>query len=131
MEIVADFPGGAQVDAHVRNFTVKTDQSLTAGGDDSAPTPFELFLASIVTCSGIYVLEFCKKRNLPADDVRVVLNTHTDPMTGMTVQADIEIQLPPSFPSQYYDAVIRSAELCKVKRHLENPPKFNVTTKVK
>jgi ribosomal protein S12 methylthiotransferase accessory factor len=52
-------------------------------------------------------------------------------MTGMIEKIDLEIQVPPTFPEKYYDSLIRSAELCAVKKHLENPPKFEVTTAVK
>jgi putative redox protein len=48
----------------------------------------------------------------------------------MVAEIDIEILVPPTFPAKYYESLIRSAELCKVKKHLEKPPKFNVTTKV-
>ncbi len=58
MEMIIDFPGGAKVDAHFGNFTVKTDQPMSGGGDGSAPSPFDIFLSSIGTCAGIYVLGF-------------------------------------------------------------------------
>ena len=48
----------------------------------------------------------------------------------MVEKIDIEIHVPPTFPEKYRDSLIRSAELCKVKKHLEKPPKFNVTTLV-
>jgi ribosomal protein S12 methylthiotransferase accessory factor len=114
------------VDAHFGNFSVPTDQPPTA----SAPTPFAVFLSSIGTCAGIYVLGFCKQRNLPTNDLRIVQRIHTDPISGMVDKIDLEIQVPPTFPEKYRDSLIRSAELCAVKKHLENPPKFNISTKV-
>ena len=126
MEMIVDFPGGSRVDAHFGNFTVPTDQPPTA----SAPMPFEIFLASIGTCAGIYVLGFCKQRGLPTEGLRIVQRSHTNPATGMVDEIDIEIQIPPAFPEKYRDSLIRSAELCKVKKHMEQPPKFNVTTQV-
>ena len=126
MEMLIDFPGGSRVDAHFKDFTVPTDQPPTA----SAPMPFDLFLASIGTCAGIYVLGFCKQRNLPTEGIQIVQRSHTNPATGMVETIDIEIQVPPTFPEKYRDSLIRSAELCKVKKHMEQPPKFNVTTLV-
>jgi ribosomal protein S12 methylthiotransferase accessory factor len=126
MEMLIDFPGGSRVDAHFGNFTVPTDQPPTA----SAPMPFEIFLASIGTCAGIYILGFCKQRNLPTEGIRIVQRDHSNPATGMVEVIDIEIQIPPTFPEKYRDSLIRSAELCKVKKHMEQPPKFNVTTQV-
>ncbi|MDD5466467.1 MAG: OsmC family protein [Anaerolineales bacterium] len=126
MEMIIDFPGGARVDAHFGPFTVKTDQPPQA----SAPTPFATFLASLGTCAGVYVLGFCQQRGIPTDGLRVVQRVHTDPATGMVGNIDIEIQAPPSFPEKYLPSLVRSAEMCAVKKLIENPPTFNVTTKV-
>lgn len=126
MELLIDFPGGSRVDAHFANFTVATDQPPEA----SAPTPFALFLSSIGTCAGIYVLGFCRQRGLPADDIRIVERVHSNPYNGMVEKIDLEIHVPPSFPEKYRDSLIRSADLCAVKKHLENPPKFEITTQV-
>jgi ribosomal protein S12 methylthiotransferase accessory factor len=130
MEMVIDFPGGAKVDAHFGPYTVTTDQPPSGGGEGSAPTPFAVFLASIGACAGIYVLGFCKQRGLSTDGIRIVQRTHGNPMTGKIDQIDLEIQAPPNFPEKYLPSLIRSAELCAVKKHLEAPPKFNVTTTV-
>src|SRR5512145_1148711 len=126
MEMVIDFPGGARVDAHFGPFTVQTDQPPAA----SAPTPFATFLASIGTCAGIYVLGFCQQRGLPTEGVRIVQRMHNNPLTSLIQKIDLEIQVPPTFPEKYLSSLVRSAELCAVKKHLENPPKFEVTTEV-
>ena len=126
MEMIIDFPGGQKVDAHFRGHTVQTDQPT----DDTAPMPFELFLASIGTCAGIYVLGFCRQRNLPTEGIRIIQHNHPNPATGMMDHIELEIQVPPSFPEQYHAALIRSAELCKVKKTLEHPPTFDVMTKI-
>jgi putative redox protein len=125
MEMLIDFPGGSRVDAHFGPFTIHTDQPPEA----SAPTPFATFLASFGTCAGIYILGFCRQRGLDTDGIRILQRMHTNPITGMVEKIDLEIQVPPSFPAKYKDALIRSAELCAVKKHLENPPKFDIKTK--
>jgi len=129
MEMIVEFPGGARVDARFGPYTVKTDQPPMGGGEGSAPTPFALFLASIGTCAGIYVLGFCQQRGLPTDGIRIIQRDHRDPATGMVGKVEIEIQVPPEFPEKYRDSLARSAELCAVKKHLENPPEFNVRTR--
>ncbi len=129
MEMVIDFPGGARVDAHFGPYTVNTDQPPQGGGEGSAPTPFAVFLSSIGTCAGIYVLGFCKQRGLPVEGIRIVQRAHTDPQTRMIVKVDLEIQLPPDFPEKYRPSLVRSAELCTVKKHLETSPQFEVFTK--
>jgi putative redox protein len=126
MEMLIDFPGGSRVDAHFNGLTVATDQPPAA----SAPSPFEVFLASIGTCAGIYVLGFCNQRGLPATDIHIVERVNHSRLTGMVETVELEIQVPPTFPEKYRDSLIRSAELCAVKKHLEKPPRFDITTKV-
>jgi ribosomal protein S12 methylthiotransferase accessory factor len=128
MEMLIDFPGGARVDAHFGGMTVKTDQTPTGGGDASAPTPFDYFLASLGTCAGIYILGFCRSRGLSTDNIYILQKNEFDPITHMLLRVRMEIQLPSGFPERYKAAVIRAAEQCKVKKHLEQPPEFVVTT---
>jgi len=126
-EFVIDFPGGARVDAHLGPYTVKTDQPPAGGGEGSAPTPFSLFLASLGACAGIYVLGFCRQRGLPTDGIRIIQRMEPDPATRLIGKVSLEIQTPPTFPEKYKDALIRSAEQCAVKKHLEHPPVITVT----
>ncbi len=126
MEMIIDFPGGSRVDAHFGPFIVATDQPPVA----SAPSPFEIFLASIGTCAGIYVLGFCQQRNLPTEGIRIVQRINHSRLTGMVETIGLEIQVPPEFPEKYRPSLIHSAELCAVKKHLEKPPRFDISTKV-
>ena len=123
MEMIIDFPGGSRVDAHFGPFTVSTDQLP----DTTAPSPFALFLASVGTCAGYYVHEFCKKRGISTEGLRIVEHTHAGP-SGLVERISLDVQLPPDFPEKYRESVIRAAELCTVKKHLERPPRIEVTT---
>lgn len=130
MEIMVDLPGGSRVDAHFDTFTVKTDQPVAFGGDNSAPSPFEVFLASLATCAGFYVLGFCKSRGIASEGIRLIQKAERNPDNKMASKISLDIQLPETFPKQYFSAVIRAAESCLVKKHLENPPAFEISTSV-
>ena len=130
MDMIISFPGGARVNADFTGYTVSTDQPPQGGGEGSAPTPFALFLSSIGTCAGIYVLGFCKQRGLSTEGVRIVQQAERDPTTGLVGTIRLNIEVPPSFPEKYYDALIRAADQCAVKKHLEHPPQFDVKTVV-
>jgi len=130
MDMLIDFPGGARVDAHYGPYTIMTDQPPAGGGEGQAPTPFSLFLASMGTCAGIYVLGFCQQRGLPTEGIRIIQRMERSMFTGMVEKVAFEIQVPPSFPEKYHSSLIRSAQLCAVKKHLENPPMFEINTVV-
>lgn len=131
MEMEVVFPGGKKVDANYRGFTINTDQPVFSGGENSAPAPFDLFLASIGTCAGIYVLGFCQQRGISTEGIKIIQRMEIDPIKKRGIGGiTLEIQVPPEFPEQYKGAVIRSAELCAVKKYIQDPPKFDVYTKV-
>ena len=126
MEIT--FDGGKVVTAHSHGHIIKTDQPLNSGGQNSAPSPFELFLASIGTCAGIYVKSFCDNRNITTDNIKIIQTSEFDEETGLPVNIRLDIKLPPDFPDKYKEAVISVAELCKVKKSMASPPVFEVIT---
>ena len=126
MDMTIGFPGGKKVDAEYRGFRILTDQPVAAGGDGDAPSPFDLFLASLGTCAGYYVLAFCQQRDLPTDDIRLSLSTVRDDETRLISEVKIHVHLPESFPERYVKACVGAASLCAVKKHLQTPPTISL-----
>jgi ribosomal protein S12 methylthiotransferase accessory factor len=126
MEIT--FDGGKVISAHSHGHIIKTDQPLDNGGGDTAPAPFDLFLASIGTCAGIYVKSFCDNRKIPTENIRIIQKTDFNKETGLPVNITLDIKLPPDFPEKYKASVINVAELCKVKKSIATPPVFEIIT---
>lgn len=124
--IDVSFPGGKKVNAHMRGFTIETDQPTYAGGEGSAPTPFDSFLASIATCSGIFALGFCQSKGLNTEGLKVGLDVEVNPNTKLLSQVNIRLELPKDFPDKYRDAIKRSIDLCSVKKTLFDPPTFEI-----
>jgi ribosomal protein S12 methylthiotransferase accessory factor len=129
MNMEISFEGNKKVNASINGQVIKTDQPIQAGGDGSAPEPLSLFLASIGTCAGIYVKNFCDQRGLSAENIKIIQKLSYNREKRLIDQIDLEIQLPDDFPEKYRDAVVKSANLCAVKRHLEEAPKLNTYTK--
>ena len=128
MDMHITLPGGKRVNAVYKGFDFKTDQPVDSGGDGSASSPFDLFLASLGTCAGFYVLSFCQKRNISTDNIRLVLRTERDPQKKMIGRVTIEIIIPEDFPEKYHSAVCQAADLCTVKRQMQDPPQFDIRT---
>lgn len=126
MEIT--FDGGKIITAHTHGHKIITDQPADNGGGDSAPAPFDLYLASIGTCAGIYVKSFCDNRQIPAEGIRIIQTHEWDKETGLPVNIKLDIKLPSDFPEKYKASLVHVAELCKVKKSIANPPKFEIVT---
>jgi putative redox protein len=126
MEIV--FEGGKIITALADGHVIRTDQPLDNGGENSAPSPFDLYLASVGTCTGAYVKSFCERRNIPTDKIKLVQKTDFDEISGLPLNIDIDIVLPGDFPDRYKESVRCAADLCKVKKSILKPPSFNITS---
>ncbi len=120
------FPGGKRVDVRVGQHVVISDQPVEAGGEDAAPGGFDLFLASIASCAGIYALGFCQARSLSTEGLGVALRYETNPETKLPSKFHLDLTLPPGFPEQYRAAIVRSVENCKVKKTIAAQPAFEV-----
>jgi ribosomal protein S12 methylthiotransferase accessory factor len=125
MEIT--FDGGKVITAHTHGHIIKTDQPPESGGGNTAPAPFDLFLASIGTCAGIYVKSFCDNRQIPAENIKLIQTTRYNKETGLPSEVNIEIKLPPDFPEKYKASILHVAGLCKVKKSIADPPRFEIT----
>ena len=128
--MIVSFPGGKRVDASYKGFLIETDQSREHGGDATSPEPFDLFLASLATCAGIYVLGFCQKRDIPTDGLKLTQSWDRDEKTNRVTTLRITIEVPPEFPEKYHSALERVASKCTAKKTIEDPPEFQVKTVV-
>ncbi len=124
-ELIITLPGNRRVDAHFVNHVVRTDQPLDNGGDDTAPSPFQLFLASIGTCAGIFVQGFCAKRNIDSSGVRIVERPIYDE-AGTLKDVSLDVELPAAFPEKYREPLLRVIEQCSVKKAIAAQPTFTV-----
>jgi putative redox protein len=120
------FNGGKVVTAKLDNHIIITDQPLDNGGGNTAPAPFDLYLASIGTCAGIYVKSFCDRRNIPTDGIKIIQNIEYDPVKRLPSRISLDIKVPADFPEKYKEAVINAAGLCAVKKSIADPPKFEI-----
>ncbi len=129
MEMRIRFPGNKKVSAEFDGFTVMTDQPKDAGGEGGAPAPFDLFMASLGTCAGIFVLSFCRRRSIPTEGLEIVQRVDWDEAAHRVSKVALEILLPEGFPEKYRESVISAANLCTVKKHILNPPDFEITAR--
>lgn len=127
--MTVSFPGGKRVDAELGGFTFRTDQAPQSGGEGSAPQPFDLFLASIATCAGYYVKAYCDARQIPTEGLGLHMNVERDEERHRVGRLVIEITLPAEFPEKHREGVVRAADQCAVKKHVLEPPSFEIVTR--
>jgi ribosomal protein S12 methylthiotransferase accessory factor len=130
MEMKITFPGGKKVNAEMNGMMIPTDQPLDDGGEGTAPSPFVYFLASLGTCAGIYVLSFCQQRDITTEGMTLDQRMEfalDDAGKRRLSKVTIDITLPAGFPEKYRNAIVKTAELCTVKKVITDPPEFFIT----
>ncbi len=110
MEIT--FPGGVRVNAQYKGFEIATDQPEKNGGENSAPSPFDLFLVSLGTCAGFFALRFCQQRDLPTAGMRLSLAAEHNPETKRLDRVEITLHLPGKISHRHHS---RNRPVCRQK----------------
>ncbi len=131
MKMRITFDGGKKINAEFKGFTVRTDQNPKAGGDGTAPEPFQYFLSSIGTCAGVYVLGFCESRKIPTEEIEIEQSLVYDTVLKRISTIKLEIKVPEDFPPKYHNALIKAVNSCAVKKTIQDPPEFETFTSVK
>lgn len=128
MELKVTLEGNKKVSTHVGNHLIMTDQPEKFGGSNSAPAPYDLFLASIATCAGFYIQSYCENKGIDSTSIEITLKP-THHQTSKAVTGFVTtIKVPEEFPSNLRGALKKVAEQCAVKKTIMNNPNFVVET---
>ena len=122
---------GKRVSTEIRGHRILSDQPVEAGGDDSAPAPYELFLASIGTCAGYYVKAYCDAKGYSAEGIELTLELERDPETRAVKAFRTTLYVPSSLPGKLHPVLERVAAQCAVKKTIMASPEFIMQTRVR
>lgn len=121
--------GKKQVEIEIKGFRIKTDQPIADGGDASAPSPFDLFIASIGTCAGFFIQSYCQARAISTEGLELIAHVERDEVKHLVSKISIEIVMPSDFPEKHRLGLISAVNACTVKKHLQNPPIIEAFTR--
>ena len=122
------FPDNKKIDVAFNDFIIKTDQTKKNGGDQTAPEPFDVFIAAIGACAGIYAKSFCDVRKLSTDNMYIFVDVELKEGQKLMDKINITLYVNQQFPEKYIKAVIKAMSSCSVKNQLH--PDINTNTAV-
>jgi putative redox protein len=128
-ELKVVFGDKYRIDVEYKGYVIKTDQPVRDGGDATAPSPFDLFLASLAACAGFYAVAFCRERKIATDGLGVTMTTERGEASKMIDKVTITVDLPAGFPEKYRFALVKAVDHCTVKAHILRAPRFEVVTR--
>jgi len=105
----------------VRGHTISVDQPVDAGGTDTAPTPTELFVASVAGCVAHYARRYLARHDIGSDGMAVTARYVMAERPARVDAVDIHITPPDSLPVERRDAFLAVASHCTVHNSLAQP----------
>lgn len=127
MELKVTLEGGKKVSTHIGNHLIMTDQPEKNGGSNSAPAPYDLFLASIATCAGFYIQSYCESKNIDSNGIDLTLTVTRDEKEAINGFVT-KIHLPEHIPEKLHNVIKKVAAQCAVKKTIMKNPQFVVET---
>ena len=115
--IKTKYAGNMKIDVELGGFTVRTDQP---DADNTAPNPFQLFLASFAACTAVFALFYLDKYGISREGVSVDLDPSFN-KDGLVGSAKVIVTVPKNFPAEREGGLIHTVEHCKVGKHLNFP----------
>ncbi len=126
--ITAKFAGNKKVNVEAEGFTVNVDLPKSMGGDDTAPNPFVLLMATLLSCSAIHLLGFIDKFGMKQEDFSLELIPGLDEKGDMA-KAVVKVYVPADFPQDKENLLKGVIDGCKVGRHLKTERSVEIIRK--
>jgi putative redox protein len=111
-ELAVTHEGGTRFRIRVRDHELVVDQPESGGGGDAAPTPTELFIASMASCAAFYGRTYLSRRGLP-DRVDVIVRWEVVPKPNRVGRMELVVTAP-GVPPDRLEAFHRVLEGCLV-----------------
>jgi putative redox protein len=127
MKIDVNFLTGQQLEACFNNHKIVSDQSISAGGNEQHPEPFDYFLASMPLCAAFYIRKFCEQREISTEGIKLTQNNSNIGEQHYKKHISIQVTLPDSFPDKYRKALLVAANTCTVKKVIQAMPEFSIS----
>ena len=118
--------GGDRFDITVRDHVIRVDQPIKDGGDDTAPTPTELFIASLASCVAFYARRYLERHNLPTEGLAVEATFDMGARPARVSGIDVRLFIPDGVPTERRDSLLAVATHCTVHNTLAITPEVSI-----
>ena len=110
----------------VRDHMFTVDQPVADGGEDTASTPTELFVASLASCVAFYARRYLSRHQLPTAGLVVTADYTLGTRPARVTDIRVDIRLPDGVPDDRREALLAVASHCTVHNTLTNAPEVTV-----
>jgi putative redox protein len=119
--------GGDRFSIEVRGHRLVVDQPVIDGGEDTAPTPTELFVASLGSCVAFYARRYLTRHQLPTHGLAVTANYTTDSRPARVDSIELDLTIPVGVSAERRHALLAVVSHCTVHNTLTDPPAVTIS----
>jgi putative redox protein len=121
------FVAGESYEVAVRGHRVLVDQPADAGGQDDAPTPTELFVASLASCVAFYAGRYLTRHGYARDGLGVSVSfTMAADSPARVTGIQLTVRVPADLPTERWPALRAVVSHCTVHNSLTTPPQVAI-----
>lgn len=121
------YHGGESYEVTVRGHRILVDQPTDSGGEDLAPTPVELFVASLATCVALYAGQYLIRHRYRRAGLGVSVEYEMASDKPERVSAiRLALRVPTDLPPTRRSALLAVASSCTVHDSLIKPPGITI-----
>jgi uncharacterized OsmC-like protein len=110
----------------IRDHVLSVDQPVDAGGGDTAPTPTEIFVASLTACVAFYARRYLHRHHLDTTGLTVEASFRLADKPTRVDRIDLTIRLTANLPPARRDALLAVARHCTVHNSITSPPDISI-----
>jgi len=125
--MLIEYAGGKKLIAHHRGLQTGSDQPESGGGENTALTPTELFVASLAMCAGVFVVYFAERHDIALEGMRIAADYEMADSPRRVASIKLRISIPHPLAERQQAALQRAAEQCVVHNTLRRPPKVSIS----
>lgn len=119
--ITVQHVNGHQFSIAIRGHTITVDQPTEAGGTDTAPTPTELFVASLASCVAFYAGSYLARHQISTEGLSVRADFDMGGRPNRVTDVRVIISPPRGLPAERREAFLAVASHCTVHNTLADP----------
>lgn len=110
--------GGKRFAAEVRGHRIESDQTAKGGGEDSAPTPFDIFVGSLGMCMLLFATLYVERHGLSTEGLALDIEFEMARNPNRLGKVHGILHVPGADLGQRREALLRAALACPVHHSL-------------
>ena len=129
IRVVRDMAALMRHEIHIGRNSLATDVSVAEGGEESGPSPHDLYDAALGACKALTVLWYAKRKGIPLEGVEVYVERDASAERSGIYRLSAELSLGGDLSAAQREELLQVAGKCPVHK-LMTEVKTEVSTKL-